>query len=437
MNKNEVLKELQLFISYLYLKHPFYNSLLSSIDLEIDSTEKSKKYGIFSPDNSSIIIDYNFASKELKKNKKLFFYYIVHELLHIILKHKTRGIGKNNMRWQLATDMAVEAVIHQDKVLNEIIQTPNQSKGIGKVYDYNDQVSSSAEDFYRTLNISDLDQLSETKGDNEESENPKQAQKEKKCDTDNESEEENISKTQNGNLNNHEWSMSDKDINEEENQINEKIMQAYQFIQMNEGLKGSGGVPGCFMEIIEGLTTPKTNLVHYINKIVQNFKKYSNTYKRGDRRYLYNKLIVPSKVKTYKHFKLLFYIDTSGSVGTKELQKCLSELYHIIKSLKSFEIDIVQSDVGIHDIYKVTDKTGLDLEKFLTVKGRGGTEMKPLFDLLETDTYDFTLVSSDWHLMDEELNGLEELTKSINIGFLSTERYNKKVKHRLTPMFFS
>lgn len=430
MNKTTIENEIKLFISYLYLKYPFYNSILSSIDLHLENNEKSNKYGVYSPDNKSIIIDFTFAKNEIQKNKKVFFYYIIHEVLHIILKHKIRGFDKNSMRWQIATDMAVEAVIYQDKVLSEFITTPNQAKGISKIYDYDGKVASSAEDFYRTLNLSNLDELGQNSdfspNDNCEGNSSNENSKNTK-----------VSKTKNGNLNNHEWIMKDFQEDKESSEIDEMIVKAYQFVQMNEGLKGSGGLPGCFMEVIEGLCKPKTSILQYITKIVQNFKHYSSTYKRGDRRYLYKGLIAPSKIKSYKHFKLLFYIDTSGSVGTSELMKILSELYHVISSLKSFEIDIIQSDVGIHDIYKVTDKTGLDLEKFLTVKGRGGTEMKPLFEHLENESYDFTVVSSDWYLMEEELMTLEELSKSINIGFLSTENFDKKVKHRLNPMFFS
>ncbi|MBT5492737.1 hypothetical protein HOK00_11130, partial [bacterium] len=48
MKKNEIIEEIKLFLSFIYIKHPFYNSLLTSIDIELESTEKSKKYGIYS-----------------------------------------------------------------------------------------------------------------------------------------------------------------------------------------------------------------------------------------------------------------------------------------------------------------------------------------------------------------------------------------------------
>jgi len=402
MKDKETLEEIKLFLSFIYLKHPFYNSLLSSIDLELERTELSKKYDIYSKGNKSINIDYDFANKKIRENKKLFFYYIIHELLHIVLKHKIRGSEKDKKKWNRAIDISVDMIVKKDKVLSSLIQTPDEADNINKIYDIE-----SAEDIYMRIK----NQKEEGKGRKKEKGN--------------------------SHLKNHElWENFNEEINILDSQkIDEMLLKAAQMVKLQEGNKIAGGLPGGFEEIINELIQPKTSLLSYITKVVQSFKKHQTNYKRGDRRYLYRGLIVPSQIRNIKHFKLLFYIDTSGSVRLEELQKSLSEIYYVINSLKSYEIDIIQSDAGVQEVYKITNKENLDLERFLTVKGRGGTEIKPLFKHLENENYDMVLVSSDYHIMSEELEGLENLQNDINIGFLATENYDKKIKDKLTPIF--
>lgn len=444
MEVEKIEEEIKFFISFLYLKHPFYNALISSIDIELESTEDSEKYGIYSKNNDSIHIDYGFAGKELVNDKKVFFYYIIHELLHILLKHKIRGIGKHLKKWEKATDISIDAVIHKDSVIQKLVKTPDQKKGINKIYDFGDTVSSTAEDFYKTVKISEEKEGESCKKESE-------SDSEGSCEPESKSEDcvskspSNAScnskkmKNTKGHLQNHKsWDLSDKNIDKEESSIDEKIVKAYQFTQMQiNGNKSSGGIPGEFMEMVNQLLEPKTGLLEYITKWVQNMKHYSNSYKRGDRRYLYKNLIVPSKIKNIKHFDLLFYIDTSGSLNLEELGQVFSEMYYIINSLKSYSIDIIQSDAGITDIHTIDNKSPLDMEKFLTVKGRGGTEMKPLFNYLKkTDKkYDLTMVFSDYYISEKEIKGLKKHSEEYNMAFISAKGNNQKYSKQLDPLF--
>ena len=433
MKKNEIIEEIKLFLSFIYIKHPFYNSLLTSIDIELESTEKSKKYGIYSFNHNSIHIDETFALNKLKEDKKGFFYFIIHELLHILLKHKLRSTGKERKKWNKAIDITVDEVIKKDKVLRELVRTPDQIQGINKIYSYSeDKLDFSAEDIY--FGLSKMEEEDEEEDEEKDEEN---------CSCDSNGFEFSHEKQpfkqfmeNESHLNNHDWHSDNLDADKIDKDINEKIMKACEFSELISN-KNPGGIPGCFQEIISSFKKPQTNVLQYITKIVQKFKHYSTSYKRGDRRYLYNDLIVPSKIKDQKHFDLLFYIDTSGSVSKEELQKIISEVYHIVNSLKSFNIDIVQSDVGIHDIYSISNKDQIDIEKLLTIKGRGGTEMAPLFELLNNKQYDFSLVSSDFYIINQEFETLKKLSKNGKLGFLSTEHRNVDFVKELNPMFYS
>jgi len=428
MEDKNTIEQIKIFLSFLYLKHPFYNSLLTSIDIKLERTELSKKYYIYSKSHKSINIDFDFANNLIIENKKVFFYYIIHELLHIILKHKLRSKNKNFQKWQLATDITIDDIIKKDNILTSLIEIPNN---INRIISFNNILN--AEEIYKNLDDISEDENVVDENNSNDSNNDDFI--------DNENFEEKQSNNNNLNinhLNNHEiWNFENSEItNNIEKQIDEMLIQAFQKMKLKENNKKEfGGSLGFFEEQILELLKPKTSLLEYINKNVQNFKHYRTTYKRPDRRYLYNDLIVPSKTKNIKHFKLLFYIDTSGSVETTEIQKILSELYYIINSLDSFEIDIIQSDAGIQENYKITNKEKINLDKFLKIKGRGGTEFKPLFKHLENENYDLILVSSDYFIDKNELNELEKIQNENPIGFVVTKNYNKESINNFKNVF--
>lgn len=94
-----------------------------------------------------------------------------------------------------------------------------------------------------------------------------------------------------------------------------------------------------------------------------------------------------------RSFTCAFCIDTSGSMGERELQIALSELQHLQKADKDIEITIIEADVSIGKEYTVGPTTELNYQ----LTGRGGTdfnyalkrarELKPDICFYYTDGY--------------------------------------------------
>lgn len=79
-------------------------------------------------------------------------------------------------------------------------------------------------------------------------------------------------------------------------------------------------------------------------------------------------------------------IDTSGSMTEEYLHQCLCEVYQIALAKKPLKLVIIQFDTRIADIQEFTNLN--DLKKKMhhyELKGGGGTECKPVFDLLAKD----------------------------------------------------
>lgn len=83
---------------------------------------------------------------------------------------------------------------------------------------------------------------------------------------------------------------------------------------------------------------------------------------------------------------IVAFIDTSGSMGIEQLRLCLQEVYSVALRIKPMNIYIVQCDTKIQSVEKYSNlRDMLNGIKKATVKGGGGTELKPCWDLLKND----------------------------------------------------
>jgi hypothetical protein len=80
------------------------------------------------------------------------------------------------------------------------------------------------------------------------------------------------------------------------------------------------------------------------------------------------------------------FIDSSGSMSDDQLKMCLSEVYSMALAKKPLKIVIIQCDTKIQEIKEYTSLQALKKDIIhASVKGRGGTELKPCWDLLRND----------------------------------------------------
>ena len=83
---------------------------------------------------------------------------------------------------------------------------------------------------------------------------------------------------------------------------------------------------------------------------------------------------------------MMAFIDSSCSMSDDQLKLCLSVVYEVALAKKPLKLVVIQCDTKIQDIQEYTSLQ--QLKKALVhaeVKGRGGTELKPCWDLLVND----------------------------------------------------
>lgn len=80
------------------------------------------------------------------------------------------------------------------------------------------------------------------------------------------------------------------------------------------------------------------------------------------------------------------FIDSSGSMSDDQLKIVLSHVYSVALAKKPIKLYVIQCDTQIQDIQEYTDLKTLKRDlRNATVKGRGGTILKPCWDLLLDD----------------------------------------------------
>lgn len=116
-----------------------------------------------------------------------------------------------------------------------------------------------------------------------------------------------------------------------------------------------------------------------------------NTWSRRNRRY--PKHYMPKRVRDKSSLtKVMFFLDTSGSVSNEELLEYLSEIRFVQDNLKPEELRIIQFDHNIQkeDVYREGDKIDS-----IEVVGRGGTSLEPVWEMIEGEKPSVAVIFSD------------------------------------------
>lgn len=145
--------------------------------------------------------------------------------------------------------------------------------------------------------------------------------------------------------------------------------------------KSRGNVPGSIKQLVDEIMKSKVNWRAVLRNFVAKRRSLNKkaTWKKRNRR-------LGTRVMGYKKskkLKLVIAVDTSGSVSDKELAMFNGEMQKIYQS--GAEIDVIECDAQIHNVYKYTKKIE---RNGATFKGRGGTDFRPVFEMVNRGKMD-------------------------------------------------
>jgi len=314
----------------LILEQPFFGVLLTSTDIiEDEACETAATDGIkiyYSPKFFDTLDDEGTA------------FVLLHEVSHIILMHcdKKRRGSKTNPRWNYAVDYVVNWMIDSLGGRYKVLK--------GSLYDskYKDMT---AEQVYKSL--------PEDSG-NDNGRGGKKGQQ---------------TKDGSGKA----WQDQHRDMDENSDAHEEmkgKILAAA------EATKDKGSLPAGMSRMIDELKKSKVNwknqFRHLIGTVVSN-DDYSWTPPHAA--YIWRELYLPS-LHSEKIGQIIVAVDTSGSIGQKELSIFAPEMASIGQHCE--EVIAMSCDTKVHEVVKVKE-----FEKWsgkLEFLGGGGTSFKPVFE---------------------------------------------------------
>lgn len=332
MNLRETALQISNIRTVILNKQPFFGRLL--LHLNIGFAECETAY----TDMQRIVFDPVFAQRLSDEELK---FVLMHELMHCVLKHCTRGFGKLHLLYNIACDIVVNSVILEAMGQSEMMV--DRSPVMHLAPDGKEGRDYSAEEIYRMLLCKTPEEIADIYG--------------------------------NGIFDSHDvWV----------NIVSSGLMEDIWNRNINEASKAAGygsGLPeGIKRLVAEVEAAPKVDWRQVLHDFIQKSRE-DFTFAPPDNRYS-DDFILPSFRSPLDGGiveKIWFVVDTSGSVTDKAVGEAMKEIRMAIEQIGQLSGYISFFDAEVSE--PVTFENVSDIKKIKPVGG-GGTSFAAIFDRL-------------------------------------------------------
>jgi len=174
--------------------------------------------------------------------------------------------------------------------------------------------------------------------------------------------------------------------------------------------------------MIESVIPWKTLLQEFITSTVRN--RY--TYDRVSRKSYHSGIIFPTM--TGESIDLMFGVDTSGSMSSKDLNEALTELHEIVEVFDSWKLTLLSCDTQPHVIGEYESEEGDDFTSIDTnMVGGGGTDMAPMVHYANESDEEIavSIIVTDGYIPTETI---EEAVEDIPVIVIVTKDGNQQLE---------
>jgi len=174
-----------------------------------------------------------------------------------------------------------------------------------------------------------------------------------------------------GSMDEHDWDGAQELSEEEKKQLERELDEAIRQGALVAGKTGTGGMRG-LEELLKAKVDWREQLREFVSEICVG--KDMSTWRRPNRRFISEGVYLPSSISESMG-ELVIAVDTSGSIGQKELSQFMGECKVIFDSVRPETVRILYWDTAIcgDEVYKQEE-----LERILDAtkpKGGGGTDI--------------------------------------------------------------
>lgn len=143
--------------------------------------------------------------------------------------------------------------------------------------------------------------------------------------------------------------------------------------------KQAGALPAGIERMISELLEPILPWKNILKRFMTEKCNDDFSWRRGNRRFLAQGLYLPSRVSDDAMGTMVVAIDTSGSIGQKELDEFGGEIADIHKEVRPQRLIVIYCDAKVNHV----DEFGPDDELHFKLHGGGGTDFRPPFKWLD------------------------------------------------------
>lgn len=143
--------------------------------------------------------------------------------------------------------------------------------------------------------------------------------------------------------------------------------------------KQAGNMPGDLERMMQELLEPVLPWKDILKRFMTEKCNDDFSWKRGNRRFIAQGLYLPSRTSDDAMGAMVVVIDTSGSIGEKELTEFGSEISDIHKEVRPKELIVIYCDARVNHV----DRFGPEDTLQFKLHGGGGTDFRPPFKWLE------------------------------------------------------
>ena len=428
-------KKIENIMMRLTIEFPFFSVLLFHLGFE----ERTEDWNKTMCTNGKVIYYNKNYVDNLTYGECAFV--IVHEVMHCALSHLWRRGQRDHEMWNFATDFAVNGIINEVDAQREKVENAfHLTMPKGCLYN-KDFLGKFSEEIYTILQKNNPQSNNNSGGNNGSGSSSQQVSngsggngsKPNKRNQNNSDGSGNGNsgkkkikyggKTYNAPENHQSWDEADGASEEEKRKQQTKW--DGNLLSAAENMKDCGeGVAG-LKRILDGIRKPQKDWRVLLNEFIE-YTNFDYAFMPPDCRYECEFFLPDFNDVQEVVNDVLFFVDTSGSMGEKEIQACYSEIQGAIHQFGNNlhgTLLFFDADVSKH-YYNFDDHDG-DISKLIPYGG-GGTSYSCIFDFVKKKQGEFTNINGIIILTDGYCDYPDErVTQGIPVLWVYTTPDNK------------
>lgn len=167
------------------------------------------------------------------------------------------------------------------------------------------------------------------------------------------------------------FAMSESDQKQLAKEWEGKMMEAAQLAKMQ------GKLPAGMDRIIDDIANPRIPWYEYLSSLAGEILRDDYAFEQPDRRFLQSGVYLPDLYS--EGAMVAVAVDTSGSIGQKEMHLFLSEAFGILKSKNVTRIRLMACDAAVQFDKILTSQSSVPEN----LPGGGGTDFRPVFKRID------------------------------------------------------